>query len=58
MQNVADTLFRIYMYNDLAEDINALSAGINIDDDVNLAILLYVDDMVLIASDENILHLC
>ena len=42
--------------NDLAEDINALGAGINIDDDVNLAILLYADDVALIAPDENSLQ--
>ena len=52
---MSPTLYSVYI-NDLAEDINALGAGINIDDDVNLAILLYADDVTLIAPDENSLQ--
>ena len=43
---ISPTLFSVYV-NDLADDIRALSAGVNIDE-MNLSILLYADDIALI----------
>ena len=42
--------------NNVAEHINSLNCGINIDD-IQLSILLYGDDIALIAPDENSLQL-
>ena len=47
---ISPTIFAMYI-NDLASDINALGCGVTIDD-VQLAILLYADDIALIAPDE------
>ena len=46
---ISPTLFAAYI-NDLATDINALRCGVDIDD-INLAILLFADDIALIAPD-------
>ena len=47
---ISPTLFAIYI-NDLATDIKALNKGINIDG-TNISILLYADDIVLLATSE------
>ena len=47
---LSPTLFAIYI-NDLAEEINSLNCGLEIGDD-QLALLLYADDIVLLASTE------
>ena len=47
---MSPSLFSIYV-NDLAEDIRALNIGVDIDD-LNVSILLYADDIALIAPDE------
>ena len=51
---LSPTLFSVYI-NDLTERINSLNCGINIDDN-RLSILLYADDIALIAPDENSLQ--
>ncbi len=43
-------LFSIYI-NDLAEEIKAMNIGVNIDDDI-IAILMFADDIALIAENE------
>ncbi len=43
-------LFSIYI-NDLAEEIKAMNIGVNIDDDI-IAILMFADDIALIAGNE------
>jgi hypothetical protein len=43
-------MFNIYV-NSLIDDINALNIGIDIDNE-KLAILLYADDVVLLAENE------
>jgi hypothetical protein len=48
---LSPTLFGIYV-NDLASAINELNCGIQIDDR-NVSILLYADDIVLLASSED-----
>jgi len=48
------SLFSVYI-NDLAERINSLNCGITVDD-IQLSILLYADDIALIAPDENSLQ--
>ena len=48
------TLFSVYI-NDLADRINAFNCGLQIDD-IHLSILLYVDDIALLAPDENSLQ--
>ncbi|XP_071151601.1 uncharacterized protein [Mytilus edulis] len=48
---LSSVMFNIYI-NTLIDDINALDIGINIDDE-KIAILLYADDMVLMAENEN-----
>ncbi len=47
---MSTTLFALYI-NDLANDIKSLNKGVKIKD-VNLSILLYADDIVLIAENE------
>ncbi len=44
------SLIALYV-NDLAQEIKQASLGVSIDD-VNLSILLYADDIVLIAENE------
>lgn len=51
---LSPTLFSVYI-NDLADRINALNCGITVDD-FQLSILLYADDIPLIAPDENSLQ--
>ena len=51
---LSPTLFSVYI-NDLTERINSLNCGVNIDD-FKLSILLYADDIALIAPDENSLQ--
>ena len=51
---MSPSLFSIYV-NDLAEDIRALNIGVDIDD-LNVSILLYADDIALIAPDEESLQ--
>ena len=48
---MSPTLFSIYV-NDLATEINNLQAGIDIND-LNIGILLYADNIVLISDTEN-----
>ena len=48
---MSTTLFSIYV-NDLAPEINNLQAGIDIND-LNIGIVLYADDIVLISDTEN-----
>ena len=48
---LSPNLFSIYV-NDLANDIKNLNCGIDIDA-INISILLYADDIVLIAESEN-----
>jgi hypothetical protein len=45
-------MFNIYV-NSLIDDINALNIGIDIDNE-KLTILLYADDVVLLAENENL----
>jgi len=52
---LSPSLFAIYI-NDLRERINRLGCGIQIDD-IQLSILLYADDIVVIAPDESKLQL-
>lgn len=52
---ISPTLFSIYI-NDLAKEINELQIGVNIDETC-LSILLYADDIALIAPDEVSLQL-
>ncbi|XP_063415978.1 uncharacterized protein LOC134697626 [Mytilus trossulus] len=47
---LSSIMFNIYI-NNLVDDINALNIGINIDDE-KLAILLYADDVILMAENE------
>ncbi len=47
-------LFSIYT-NDLAEEIKAMNIGVSIDDDI-IAILMFADDIALIAENEGDLH--
>ena len=51
---LSPTLFAMYV-NDLAENINALGCGVDIDGE-QLSLLLYADDVILIAPTENSLH--
>ena len=52
--NLSPTLFSIFL-NDLATGIKSLNAGINIDN-YNLTILLYADDIVLLAPSPEMLQ--
>ena len=52
---LSPTLFAIYI-NDLAEEIKSLNCGLEIGDD-QLALLLYADDIVLLAPTEESLQL-
>jgi len=47
---MSPTLYSVYI-NDLADDIRALSAGVELDE-LNISSLLYADDVALIAPDE------
>ena len=49
--NVSPTLFALYI-NELAKEINGLNLGVKFGN-VKLSILLYADDMVLLADNEN-----
>ena len=49
--NLSPTLFNLFL-NDLATGIKRLNKGVDIDD-MCLSILLYADDIVLLAPDEN-----
>lgn len=53
--NISPTLFSLYL-NDLAKEIKDLNLGIQVDD-VNVGILLYADDMVLVANNEKDLQI-
>ena len=48
--NLSPTLFSIFI-NDLVEEVNSLGLGVNIGDST-LSLLLYADDIVLLASSE------
>ena len=48
--NISSTLFSLYI-NELAKEINAMNVGVKFGH-VNLSILLYADDMVLVANNE------
>ena len=52
--NLSPTLFSLYV-NDLAMEIKQLNLGIQIDD-TNVSILLYADDIVLMAENEHALQ--
>ena len=52
---ISPTLFSVYI-NDLVSEINAHRAGVDIDEELNIAILLYADDIALIAPDEDSLQ--
>ena len=52
--NLSPTLYSVYI-NDLAEDIRNSGLGVHIDD-FTLGILMYADDIVLIAETESDLH--
>ena len=47
---LSPTLFSIYV-NDLANEINDMQCGIDIDG-LNIAIMLYADDIVLLSNSE------
>jgi hypothetical protein len=47
---MSPTLYSVCI-NDLADDIRALNAGVELDK-LNISILLYADDVALIAPDE------
>uniref|UniRef100_A0ABM0MRX3 RNA-directed DNA polymerase from mobile element jockey-like n=1 Tax=Saccoglossus kowalevskii TaxID=10224 RepID=A0ABM0MRX3_SACKO len=49
--NLSPTLFSIFI-NDLAVEINLKQKGITLDNNVNVSILLYADDIVLLADNE------
>ena len=51
--SLSPVCFNLYI-NDLALKINALDKGIKIDDE-SISILLYVDDVVLLAENETAL---
>ena len=51
---MSPTLYSVYI-NDLADDIRALIAGVELDE-LNIFILLYADDVALIAPDEQTLQ--
>ena len=42
---MSSRLFSVYI-NDLIDEINTLNDGVDINDDVNIALLLYADDML------------
>ncbi|MCG8113538.1 MAG: reverse transcriptase family protein [Candidatus Thiodiazotropha taylori] len=52
---LSPTLFSLYV-NDLAQEIKSLNTGVDIDE-VQLSILLYADDVALIAPDANSLQI-
>ena len=52
---ISPTIFSVYI-NDLVSEINAHRAGVHIDEELIIAILLYADDIALIAPDKNSLH--
>ena len=52
--NISPLLFSLYL-NDLATGIKSLNCGVDIND-INLAILLYADDIVLMAPNEDSLQ--
>ena len=52
---ISPTLFSIYI-NDLAQEINRLNCGVNLDGTI-ISVLLYADDIVLIAPTEENLQL-
>ena len=52
--NMSPVLFSMYL-NDLAVGIKSLNCGVNLDG-VNVSILLYADDIVLISNDEKSLQ--
>ncbi|XP_071136614.1 uncharacterized protein [Mytilus edulis] len=52
---LSPTLFSVYV-NDLADEINSLNLGIPINADSMISILLYADDIVLLAPDEESLQ--
>ncbi|VDI73582.1 Hypothetical predicted protein [Mytilus galloprovincialis] len=53
---ISPTLFLVYV-NDLVDEINSLNLGIPINESCILSILLYADDIVLLAPDEESLQM-
>ena len=49
--NLSPTLFAIYV-NDLANEIKASGIGVKLDDENLVSILLYADDIVILAENE------
>lgn len=49
--NLSPTLFALFI-NDLATAIKALNKGVQIDENLNLSILLYADDIAIISPNE------
>ena len=47
--NLAPTIFAIFI-NDIADEINNLGYGVQLSDGERLSLLMYADDLVLIAS--------
>ena len=54
---LSPSIFSIYI-NDLAEEMRALNDGVEIGDAQLLSILLYADDIALVAPDEQSLQTC
>ena len=48
---LSPTLFRLFI-NDLATNIKIAGAGIKIDDDLHVKVLLYADDLAIISESE------
>ena len=48
---ISPTLFSIFI-NDLAAEIKASNLGITLDNNLSLSILLYADDIILLAESE------
>ena len=50
--SISATLFAIYI-NDLAEEIRRSGLGVELDEDLAVSILMYADDIVLLATNED-----
>jgi hypothetical protein len=54
--NVSTSLFALYI-DDLAHEINQCNLGLHLEDDFDVSILLYADDLALLAENEENLQL-